>query len=64
MTIIAKILSSCNISKKRDPKTRVDIEPPWMDYGEFVIVSPGPWELDITPRSSEWIKLLLEKFFV
>jgi cytochrome P450 len=58
VTIVASILWSCNIQKKVDEKTGLEIELPWMDYSPFVIVRPNPTPLDIKPRDEWRIKLL------
>ena len=58
LTIVAGILWSCTITKKRDPETGLEIQPPWLDYGSFAIVCPEPYELDIKPRDSSRIDLL------
>jgi cytochrome P450 len=60
LTIIAGILWSCTITKKRDPKTGLEKEVPWLDYGPYVIVRPEGWELDILPRSASRVRMLAE----
>ena len=58
LTIVASILWSCNIVKRVDPVTGLEIELPWMDYGPFVIVKPNPVPLDIKPRDEWRMKVL------
>ena len=40
VAIVAGILWSCIINKKRNPETGLDIDIPWLDYGPFAIVRP------------------------
>jgi hypothetical protein len=46
-TAIASILWSCNIKERKEGKA------PWLDYGEFVIVRPNKWDIDIKIRD-QW----------
>ncbi|MCJ1436975.1 hypothetical protein MMC27_006358 [Xylographa pallens] len=58
LTIISAILWSCTITKKKDPKSGLDIKVPWYDFGPYAIVRPNPWELDIKPRDGQRIEIL------
>lgn len=51
-TMTVTLLANCNVTKKKDAKTGVDVEIPWMDIPPpHAIVRPAWFSLDINART-------------